>query len=455
MALLLVLLAILNGRMRAIIVRSQEDEALHHLQVQAMVAAGSLRDPLNVYGDELEDHEEDEKHEHRLARWTSELGREGGFELTVLDRLGRAVDGRPLGEHREGMVREALEGRPASAIHGDDAVASAPVVRDGRVAGAVVLSRRLDESRGRAGRLSLELGLTSVAIVLAAGAATLWISRRLLAPLEALRRGADAVAAGDLAARVAVGDDVETGAVAAAFNAMLDALERSARQQRLFVASASHELRTPLTNIKLRSEALAAGRVTDPARRTRYLEDIDREADRLTRLASALLDLSRLESVEPPAPREIDPEQALRAVAESFAAALEARRQTLEIEVDPATRSILCDPDDLERALSNLVENAVKYAPEEGVITLSASPCGAVGGADAGVRLRVRDSGPGIAADDLEHVFDPFFRADRARGRGGAGLGLATVRARIERNGGRVRAESLPGAVFTVELPAA
>jgi two-component system phosphate regulon sensor histidine kinase PhoR len=229
-------------------------------------------------------------------------------------------------------------------------------------------------------------------------------------------------------------------------------------QQRLFIANASHELRTPLTNIKLRSEALLGGASEDPAVAGRYLAEIDREADRLGQLASELLDLSRLEenralqkAMEP-----VDLLPLLRAVADATVLRASQAGLTLHVDLPPALPLLTVWPEQMEAVLVNLLDNAIKFTPAGGQVSLSAEARG------QSCRIQVADSGPGIPAEDLPYVFERFYRVDKARSRSdtqpgssGAGLGLAIVKALLKQNDGQVTAASQPGqgTVFTIELP--
>jgi signal transduction histidine kinase len=228
-------------------------------------------------------------------------------------------------------------------------------------------------------------------------------------------------------------------------------------QQRLFIANASHELRTPLTNIKLRSEALLDGGLDDPAIARRYLGDIDSEADRLARLANTLLDLSRLERGTGAPPTEaVDIAPVLLAVARSARLGVHAAGLSLRADIPTQLPPLRVWPEQVEAALVNLLDNAVKYTPKGGEVRLSVQVV------DGNCQILVADTGLGIPAEDIPHIFERFYRVDKARSRrsgsnssGGAGLGLAIVKVLAEQNGGRIRAESVVGAgtTFILEFP--
>jgi two-component system phosphate regulon sensor histidine kinase PhoR len=228
-------------------------------------------------------------------------------------------------------------------------------------------------------------------------------------------------------------------------------LRRSDQVRRDFVANVSHELRTPLTAIRGYVEALAE-EPTSPEERARFLDVIARHASRMERLVRDLLRLASLDARRETVEKAECPLQALfsGAVAD-LAPVIEARRQRVEVSVEPAVAAIATDAAKLQDALRNLVENAVNYSPEGCLIRLEASP------RDGQVALTVSDEGPGIPEADLVRIFERFYRVDRARSResGGTGLGLSIVKHLVELLGGRVWAANRPegGAVFTILLP--
>ncbi len=220
--------------------------------------------------------------------------------------------------------------------------------------------------------------------------------------------------------------------------------------RRDFVANVSHELRTPLTAIKGYAEALLDD-PDDEEARERFLDIIHRHATRMERLVKDLLRLARLDAgqeVVEYAPCD------LHAIATSIAADFEPlvreKRQFVAIAIQPEVRTIVSDPAKLHDVLRNLVENAVNYTPEDGLIEVQARKHGDV------VELTVSDSGPGVPEQDLTRVFERFYRVDKSRTRpGGTGLGLAIVKHLVQVMGGTVTAANRDegGAVFTVCLP--
>jgi two-component system phosphate regulon sensor histidine kinase PhoR len=228
--------------------------------------------------------------------------------------------------------------------------------------------------------------------------------------------------------------------------------KRAEAIRRDFVANASHELRTPVTAIRGAADTLLAGALSDAEAARRFVDIIARHADRLANLTRDLLDLSRLESgLWPMRFGEVAVQPVARAVLDLHADRAAARGVTLLQEV-PAAFAVRADARALEQVLVNLVDNAIKYSPAGGRVTVSAAGAGAWG------RVRVQDTGPGVDPRHLPRLFERFYRADpgRSREQGGTGLGLAIVKHLMQQQGGTVGVESGPGgSCFWIELPAA
>jgi two-component system sensor histidine kinase MprB len=268
------------------------------------------------------------------------------------------------------------------------------------------------------------------------------VSRAAARPLGRLTATAEQVTAtGELHHRIEPEGDDEPGRLAASFNAMLSALDASRDAQRQLVADASHELRTPLTSIRANVELLERARNMEPGERAQVLASVRGQLEDLTILVGDLVDLAR------PGDRAVEPPEELRLDELVHDAVQRARR------LAPATQFALnadaCIVSGsrarLARAVGNLLDNAVKWSPPGQPVEISV---------DAG-EVTVRDHGPGIAEDDLPHVFDRFYRARAARGLPGSGLGLAIVKQVAEAHGGSVVAESAPagGARLRLALP--
>ncbi len=291
-----------------------------------------------------------------------------------------------------------------------------------------------------------------VAMLVAALASVLLavaLAARITRPLVEVGAAARRVAEGDYGTRVPRRSPDELASLADSFNQMAAELEESERQRRDLIANTAHELRTPLTNLEGYLEAIRDG-VIEPDRQT--YDSLLEEAERLVRLARSLDDLAAGDRATRPArPVEIDLSGYLSASAELARPALDARDLRLERRW-PAPLMARADPDHLAQVLANLLQNAARYTPPGGLVTLAAEPRGET------VVVSVANPGEGIPAGDLPHVFERFYRVEKSRdrARGGAGIGLAIVKQLVEGWGGRVGVESSgQGTRFWFSLPAA
>lgn len=338
-------------------------------------------------------------------------------------------------------VRAVAEGRkePFFANRESDGVRVRVFV--GRTGDGMTLlaARPLTEIDSALGTLRYALGaLALLGIALAVVLARLAM-RAAVRPVSELTTTAEHVASTrDLTRRIDARGDDELARLATAFNTMLEALDRSQRAQKQLVADASHELRTPLTSLRTNLEVLARGGPPDAGDRERLRADLVLQLEELTGLVGDLTELARDEELEI---EDVRFDALIASAVER--ASRHAPGITYVSELEPTLVNGV--PARLDRAVSNLLDNAAKYGAERSVVD---------------VRLRdgeltVRDRGPGIPDEDLAHVFDRFYRADAARGRPGSGLGLAIVRQVAETHGGTVTAEAAEGggALLRLRLP--
>jgi signal transduction histidine kinase len=234
------------------------------------------------------------------------------------------------------------------------------------------------------------------------------------------------------------------GAVLALFD--LTSLRRLETIRRDFVANVSHELKTPLTAIRGFAETLSLELVSHPEH-AQFADTIRANARRMQHLIDDLLDLSRIESGGwVPTPVTVDVAAAAAEAIAPYVEEAEKRGSEIHVAVDPNARTLRADPVAVRQALANLVENAVRYTPRGGTVTIFSRRD------NHGVTLGVRDTGSGIPPEHLPRIFERFYRVDPARSRaeGGTGLGLAIVRHLLEAHGGHVTAESTLGHGTTV-----
>ena len=290
-------------------------------------------------------------------------------------------------------------------------------------------------------RLLWGLGLGVLLAAVAAG----WLSRFLGRRLEGLSAASRRLAGGDLTARVPVEGQDEIAEVAVAFNEMAGELEEARRRERGFLVSVGHDLRTPLTTIAGYAEALHEGKVGEEDL-ARVGGVMHRESGRLSRLLEDLMVLSRLEAGEFTFRAEpVNLTGHLRGTLEAYRGRAEAAGVALEADLDEVPVALV-DPDRIDQVVGNLVENALRYTPAGGTVRLR------LGREGDRVRLAVADTGPGIAAEDLPHIFERLYVAQHYRPARpeGSGLGLAIVHELVEAMGGAVEVLSAPGQGTTI-----
>ena len=334
---------------------------------------------------------------------------------------------------RDGTVTNTLPGQPSLPIDAADrAIASRPSAsryRDVQIAGAeyrmitasvndggaVQIARRVSETDDVISVLRNRLVLIALGCIALAALVAWWVMRRATRPIERLTETAEHIAATqDLTTPIPVKGDDEVGRLAASFNTMLIALDTSREQQQRLVVDASHELRTPLTAVRTNIDFLGHATTLDAEQRAQLIDETRLELDELTNLVSEMVELATdVRSEEPVEPIN------LGEVASDVAARFRRRTGkeiTVDVDVDGAGeidgRHAM-----LDRAVSNLVDNALKFSPDGEAVVVTVR----------GGVLEVADRGPGIADEDRGRVFDRFYRATTARTLPGSGLGLSIV----------------------------
>lgn len=288
--------------------------------------------------------------------------------------------------------------------------------------------------------------------VLAAGAVSFFISRSFTRPISAISQAASRFADGDFSSRSSVSGGDEIGSLGNTFNSMADSLANIEQNRRDFLANISHELKTPIASIRALTEAIIDGIIDTPEGQQRYLGNIVKETERIGRLISELSDLSALEAGKLSIHlQNLNLKNFLSAETDKYISLLNDKKLNWSISIPENIPFVQADPDRLSQVFANLVTNAVRYAPEGSAIALKLNH------GKNFVTVSVSDSGPGIAPDDLPHIWERFYRADKSRSRhlGGSGLGLFITRNLVHAMGGDITVESLPGkgATFSFTIP--
>lgn len=353
----------------------------------------------------------------------------------------------PLAERVE--VRAALAGIPSAYTRIRERAPSVflfvsePLTPTGKLPGVVYVTSSTVPVMSKLWRVRAGLERVLFVALAVTAAVTLVLAWSITAPLARLSRAATRIAQGEYNLPIPIGGSGEVRELGMALGTMTETLRRRLRHTAAFAADVAHGFKSPLTAIRGAAELLEAGADDDSAARARFLRNIELDAERLDRLVSRLLELSRLEASEQ-TPEPVEVTSILTEVAE--------RCETPDVRVrfsgPRAGLYISARREDLTTAFTNLVENAVRYSPDGGEVRIVLSPF------RNSVQIGVEDDGPGVPAEHRSRLFERFFTTDKEHG---TGLGLPIVRVVVEALGGTVAldARHAPGARFVVELPRA
>jgi heavy metal sensor kinase len=386
------------------------------------------------------------------------LAERGERVAQIIDVRGRVVDAAPGLSRAPVLTAQQISSalrRPLLIDHASPPGVEAPLrlyavavsAQDQRL--VVVVGSALSDRDDALGELRTLLLLGGPAALILASLVGFYVTRAALQPVEAMRRRAAAISAGEPGQRLPVPPTAdEIGRLGDTLNAMLGRLESAFQRERTFVSDASHELRTPLAILKTEIElALRRGRSVEQLEAA--LRSAADETDRLAQLAEDLLVIARSDQGQLPIRAAVlDARELLEAVRDRYAQRAAENERRVDVIV-PQPVTLMVDRLRLEQAVGNLVDNALRYG--SGPIELAARPL------DGQVELSVRDHGEGLPPDFVASAFERFTRVDSARSRGGAGLGLALVRAIAEAHGGTASAANAEdgGAKITVVVPGA
>ena len=416
---------------------------------QAAAQAGRVSEFISNYSIENDDPAEPGAELQSIIQQAADIS---GLRITTFDTEGNVVaDSTPP------YISNALESE-----YGQKGAEVVPLLSDGEVVGSITTSSDFGLEPGTeafavsgpdvsriARHVDRYLLWAGIGVALL-GTALVWIlARRTLAPAQRLGATARRLGRGDLSQRAEVTGPTEIRHLARSFNSMAAELEEAERRRRSLTADIAHELRTPTSNIQGYMEAIKDG-VFQPTPET--VDTIHEQSLLLSRLVDDLRLLAQVDGGDLQLQRtRTHLEDLVQSCVDALRPRAEAKGVALGVEVPEALPELDLDPTRIAQAVGNLLDNAVTHTPEGGSVTVSARAS-----AD-GVEVQVADTGPGIAPDDLQRVFDRFYRADpsRSRSTGGTGLGLTIARRLVETHGGSIEAESVigRGSRFIIHLP--
>jgi len=331
------------------------------------------------------------------------------------------------------------------------ALCAARMVSGGKTLGALLLSTPVTELRNAIVTVEKQLLTVFMGTAAAALIAALIFAVTLTRPVKALTSTIRRMGKGDLSARVKVRGSGEMRELAESYNAMAEKIENFDRSRSQFVSNASHELKTPLATMKILLENLIYQPDMPRELQAEFMQDMNHEIDRLTGIITDLLTLTQMDSHDTALHlEEIDLSALTEETLHTLRPIADKQGQRITCQIAPQVR-LAADRARLTQVIYNLIDNAIKYTPEGGEIRVSL----ALKSREA--ILTVSDNGIGIPEKDQAHIFDRFYRVDKARSRatGGTGLGLSIVRQLVQLHGGEITLTSVPekGSTFTVTLP--
>ncbi len=400
----------------------------------------------------------------RLSALAENMSRQAQARVIFTDQQGIVVGdsiriGGLLNQSLENeLVKNALAGNLNSSIGYSERIQhqviylAVPVIEaDNSVTGVVFLSASLEDVYRILDDIRRFLFLATVLAMAVVGGGSVALARRFTGPLEGLTAATRKMAEGKLDQHIEFSSGDEIGRLAEQFNIMAKRLNYYTSNLKKFAADVAHEVRTPLTTMSLLTKALKEHEM-EPEQQKEFIEDLDSELDRLTALVSDLLELSKLEKNDIQ-PEEVMLDLLLRDVIGEYQYRFARAGLDLIDGIPMQTVKVYGAPLQLRQVISNLLDNAMNYTSAGGTVTVSLSL------EETEVITKIEDTGCGIPEEDLNYIFERFFRVDRARSReeGGTGLGLAIVSEIIAKHGGKVWVESEEGvgSSFYFTLPLA
>ena len=397
--------------------------------------------------------------EENVALAMESVETDGVSRAIVTDRYGKVLyDTREVGNATGYYVFytelvEALQGNVSTySVYKEGAFhssAAQPVLYRNQVIGAVYVYEYDTQQASllenlQDNLLSISIGVALLVLTLSAA-----VSRSITRRLESLQTAIRGVREGAYNQRAILSGHDEFTQIAGEFNDLVDRLQETESTRRQFVSDASHELKTPLAAIRLLTDSILQNENIDNDTAREFVSDIGQEAERLSRITEDLLRLTRLDSGVTEAPSRIRVGPVLDRVVRMLRPV--ADEKEIEVRTIGGDAVVIATEGELHQILYNLAENAIKYNRQGGFVCIRVSEDTEI------TTITVEDNGIGIPAEDLTHVFERFYRVDKARSRaaGGTGLGLSIVRDTVSRRGGDIWAENIPegGTRFVVKLP--
>lgn len=422
----------------------------------------------NLSGDSLMDtiRDRDSATRSYLNRMADKVNREFGAYIAVMDRGGNVMTNSQAAYDEDPEFIESLNGEEISeafqrTLAGETIrlrsesgeaptfTVGVPFMMDDTVTGAVFIRTKAQQIESGLEEILWRIVLIAAAVILLFGIVAFLFVRRRMKPLKQLETAAAIIAEGDFSVQVdEKKGDRELRELSGAFNTMTRKLQGVEENRREFVANVSHELRSPITSIRGFAEGMADG-VIPAEEQPKYLRLVANESKRLSGLIDDLLALSRLERDDAkPEMTVFDVNEMLRRAVIRRMNDLEAKRIDVGCEFEEERCEVRADSDRIEQVVINLLDNAIKFTPEGGKITLESAA------KDGIAEITVRDSGCGVPPEDREKIFDRFFTADRAHTAGkGTGLGLSICKRIMEMHGQSIRLlDTDEGAAFRFTL---
>ncbi|AEF94481.1 integral membrane sensor signal transduction histidine kinase [Desulfotomaculum nigrificans CO-1-SRB] len=394
-----------------------------------------------------------------------------GASISIMDKQGKMVYDQPASGQQAtdigvdpGLLEKVLSGRNTvfagklSGSEQDIFLASVPLRKDNQVIGAVVINSPLATIREQINRMLSFAVLGALLGIVLSTVLSMVIFLRFIKPLVEMDKAAKAIAEGDFGKQLQVNSDDEVGRLALSLNRMsaqlkekIEAIERLDRLRQELVSDVSHELRTPLTVIQGFAEALHDEMVKSPTQEKFYLRNIIDESGRLKDLVNDILRLKSMEAGHVEDMEYVVLNKLLNITAERMRQIATAKEVTILTKLPGEPITVFGNIDRLKQVLTNLLDNAISHTPSRGKVMVE------LGVQDKWAFFAVKDSGPGIPPEELENIWERFYKLDKSRSRRGAGcgLGLAIVKKIVEVHSGKVTVASEvgKGAVFTVFLP--